>query len=205
MVISDVDIARPVHRHATGAKELCLDRRASVPAEAEYSGPRNRGDRPRRIHLADAIVTVISDVDIARRVHRQSRGAKELRLDRRASVPAEAAFPGPRDRGDRPRRIHLADAVVSGIGDVNVAGPVHRQTRGAMELRLDRRASVPAEAVPHRPRDLGDRPRRIHLADAVVDGPAVVEAGAGAGDVEVAGPVHRHTCLATPPTPPRSW
>ena len=49
-----------------------------------------------------------------------------------------------------------------GIGDVDIARPVHRHVRGAMELRPGRRHPIPA-AVIARARNRGDRPRRIHL------------------------------------------
>ena len=166
-----------------GASELRLDRRTPVPAAAELPRPRNRGDRPRRIHLADAVVDWIGDVDVARPVHRHGRGETETGLGRWPPVPAAGGYSGPRNRRDRPRRIHFADAVVSGIGDVEVARPVHRHLPGGTEMRLDRRASVPAEAAYSGPRDRGDRPRRIHLADAM---------GVAIGDVDIARPVHRH-------------
>ena len=140
--IGNVEVARAVHGHAIGVAELRLDRRTPVPAEAEPSGPRDRGDDPCGVHLADALVAGFGNVEVARPVHRHATGVVELRLDRRTPVPTEAELPGPRDRGDRPRRIHLADAVVTGIGDVEVARPVHRHATGVVELRLDRRTPV---------------------------------------------------------------
>ena len=181
--IGDVEVACPVHRHGIGAVELRLDRRTLVPAETGLPGPRDRGDRPGGIHLANPVAAGIGDVEIACPVHRHTTGGGELRLGRRTPVPAETALPGPRDRGDRPGGIHLADALVEGIGDVEVARPVHRHAMGISELRLGRRTPVPAETARAGPRDRSDRPGGIHLADAVV---ALI------GDVEVARPVHRH-------------
>ena len=178
--IGDVEVARPVHRHAPGVSEMRLDRRASVPAETRYSGPSNGGDRSRRIHLADAVAESFEDVEVARPVHRHARGVAHHHAYGFAHLHLRT-----HDRGDRPGGVHLADGglVSNDTGDVEVARPVHRHVRGVSEMRLDRRASVPADTDIPRPRNSGDRSGGVHLADALV---------VRIGDVEVADPVHRH-------------
>ena len=181
--IGDVEVACAIHHHASGLVQLGLDRRAAVPAESPLSRARNGGDRPRGIDLANAVVVLIGDVEVARPVHRHASGQEERRLDRRAAVSAEASLFRARDGGDRPGAIDPADAVVVSIGDIEVARPVHRHAIGIVETRLSCRAAIPAEPLLSRARNGGDRPGGIHLADAVV---------VGIGDVEVACAVHRH-------------
>ena len=186
--IADVNVFRPVHRHAAGKAEMRRSRRAAVAAEAAVRPPRRRGDIARGgVHLADAVVERIGDIEIARPVHRYALGRAEPRRCRcrRAAVAADAGSPASREGGDIPRgSIHLADAVVIRIGDIEVARPIHRQAVGAVELRRCRRGAVAAEAGNSSSRHRGDITRgSSHLADAVVG---------GIGDVEVARPVQRH-------------
>ena len=68
----------------------------------------------------------IGDVEIAGSVNRHPLGPPSNALDRRAAVSAETPFPGARDGGDDPGGIHPADAVVVGIGDVDITGAIHR-------------------------------------------------------------------------------
>ena len=88
------------------------------------------------------MVVAIGNVDVAGPVRRHVIGKVQLRLAGRAAVPAEAALPRPGDRGDRSRGIDPANAVVVGIGDVDVAREVHRHAPGAVQPRLDRRPPV---------------------------------------------------------------
>ena len=180
--IGDVQVARSVHRHASGLVQLRRRSRAAVPAAAVSPISRDRGDHSRSVHLADAVVVPIGDVQVAQTVRRHAGGAVQLRRNGRAAVPAEAARPVARHRGDHPRSVHLADAVVARIGDVQVARAVQRHATGSVQLRRHSRAAVPAEAE-RLARHRGDHPRGVHLADAAV---AII------GDVQVARAVHRH-------------
>ena len=179
--IGDIEVARAVHCHAIGQVETHLSCRAAVLAEPTTT--RNGSDRPGGIDLADAVVVAIGDVEVALAVHRHGAGVVELCLSCRAAVPAEALLPRSRNGGDRPDGIDLADAVVGGICDVEVALAVHRHASGKVELCLSCRAAVPAETVLPRSRNGGDRPGGIHLANTVV---------VAIGDVEIARAIHRH-------------
>ena len=168
-IIDDVDVARPVHRHALGCSECGGERRVrSVQRAAEEgSSAREGGDDPRGVHLADPLVVRIADVDVARPVHRYALGVVELGLGRLTPVAAEASRSRARKSGDDPRGVHLADPLAQLLGDVEVARPVHRHVSGPVEPG----------------RDGGDAPRGVHLAD-----PAVLDFD----DVDVARPVHRY-------------
>ena len=145
--IGDVEVACSVHRHACGRADLRLARRATIAAETALSRARNRRDRPGGVDLADAVAVPIGDVEVARSVDRHACGKLNLRLARRSAVPAEPGLPRPRHGRDRPGGIDPADAVVAGIGDVEVARSVHRHACGRADLRLARRSAVPATVV----------------------------------------------------------
>ena len=132
---------------------------------------------------ADAVVGGIGDIEVARAVHRHGNGKEEMRLRCWTVIPAEPLLSRTRNGGDRPDGIDLADAVVGGIGDVEVALAVHRHTTGRVQLGPDHWATVSAEPPFSRACDGGDRPGGIDLANAMV---------CEIGDVEVARPVHRH-------------
>ena len=103
--------------------------RAAVSAEAFCPRPRDSGDGAVGIHLADAVVARIGNVEVAGVVHRHAGGAPQLSRGGRAAVSAVALCPRPRDSGDDAVGGHLADAVVARIGNVEVAGVVHRRVR----------------------------------------------------------------------------
>ena len=156
--IGDVQVVRPIHGHSPRQVELRCCRQSAVPAEAVCSRSRESGYHTRRIHFADAVVAPIGDIDIARPVHgSEGRGAK-LRRCRQSAVPAEAACSRSRESGYHTRRIHLADAVVAPIGDIDILRSVHRHACGEVELRLNRGAAVPAIALRPRSRDRLDCP-----------------------------------------------
>ena len=165
--IGEVEVPGAVQPHADGIVELRRGCRPAVPAGALSPRARYRGDRPAGIDFADALVAGIGDVEVARAVQRRASGEVELRRGCRPAVPAEAGGPRSRHRGDRPIGIDPADALVAGIGDVEVSRAVQRYVAGSVELRRGCRPAVPAEAGGPRSRHRGDRPEGIDPENAV--------------------------------------
>ena len=119
---------------------------AGPPFPAEAAGPRarHRGDRPAGIELADTVVAAIGDVEVAGAVHGHAMGQAEPCFCCRHAIPVEAASPRAHRRGDHAAGVDLADAVIVGIGDVEVAGAVVRHhVNGGVELRRCCRPAVP--------------------------------------------------------------
>ena len=87
--------------------------------------------------------------------------------------------------------IHLAHAIVGGIGDVKISGRVDRDTRRVVELRGGGRAVVAAVASGSAAGHGRDYPRgKVHFADTIV---------AGIGDEEVTRGVYGDICGAVEP------
>ncbi len=183
--IGNIEFARPVYRHAIRPVQPRLERRAAVSAVPFPSAPRHRGNVPRGVDPADPVVESIGDVEVARPVRRHGMGTVQPRLERRAAVSAVPSPSAPRHRGNVPRGVDPADAVVESIGNVEVAQPVHAQAVGVGQLGRGRRTAVPAESFRPGPCDRGNVPRGVDLADAMV---------VPIGDVEVAVRIHRHAC-----------
>ena len=79
----------------------------SSPAEPFFSSPRERGDRPRGVHLANAVVAHISDVDVARAVRCHAIGGVQMGLDRRPRrASASCVSPSHRLLALAPERVH---------------------------------------------------------------------------------------------------
>ena len=70
------------------------------------------------------MVEPISDVKVAVAVQGYAAGNSQLSLNRRATVPAVPSLTGTRHGGDGSGRIHAANAVAEGIGNVEVANGV---------------------------------------------------------------------------------
>src|SRR5205807_618934 len=88
--------------------------------------------------LADPLVGVVGDVEIALRVDGDVVGGVELRLGGRAAVSAERGDAVTGNRRDRPAA-HLSDAVVAEVGDVEVVVGVDGDSPRVIELRRGRR------------------------------------------------------------------
>ena len=95
-----------------------------------------------------AIVQVGQVQPFALGVERDTVNAPELRLRGRATIAAEALLTCARYReDDTGLGIDLADAIVQGIGEINVAVGRDREAMHAVELGLERRAAVAAVAL----------------------------------------------------------
>ena len=100
-------------------------------------------------HDAHLVVRGVGDVDVlGAGVHRHGKGRVEIGRGRRPAVAAAALLPRRVDqRRDGPGRCHLADGVVEGVGDEEVARLVERNALRAVQAGLGRRPPVTAEAA----------------------------------------------------------
>ena len=169
MSIGDVQVAGGVHGDPIGNVQLGADGRAIVPAVALRPAPRHGSDHPIG-NLADPEVISIGDVEVAGGVHGDAFGSVQLSAGSRTAIAAVASQedtgpsrpdPHPGHGGDHPIG-YLADAVVQGVGDIEVASSVHGDALGIEQLSAGSRAVVAVDAerttgVRPRPRDGGDR------------------------------------------------
>ena len=73
--IGDEEVARRVQRHARGTIEVGPGGRSTVAAVTQGAVARDRDDIAARLdHLADDVVALVGDEDVARRIHRHARG-----------------------------------------------------------------------------------------------------------------------------------
>ena len=194
-ILGDVKVAGTIHRHALGSKPG-VGGRASIARFIRPAAPRHRrDDARRRRHLSDHEIPGVRDVEVAGSIHRhtdrhQTRGA---RVGRDCSGHC---------RDNTRRRRHLADRAAGGpahvvegaegvgdvpaVGDVQVAGSIHRHCIGIVELGPGGRASVARTTNGASPCNCCNHAGRgRHHADHIV--PVV-------RDVDVAGAIHRHAC-----------
>src|ERR1019366_5981285 len=175
--VGDVQVASRVQGDAVGPAQRGIGSRTVVAHEARSPVSSHDGDHPVR-NLADAIATLLGDVEVASRVHRDGYGTPQPDAGGRTTVDVKRA--APRHGGDHAIR-HLADASVSSVGDVQVAGSVHRDTPGTAQLSAGGWAVVATEAWRPGPRHGRDHSVR-YLTDAVVK---------TVGNVQVAARGHR--------------
>src|SRR5450759_3953618 len=91
------------------------------------------------------------------------------------------------DRGDRAVPGDPANAVIAGIGNVQVTGSINRQAGGCVALCVEGGSSIAAEVRRPIPGDGRYRSVQRNLSQAVVP---------GIRDVEVTGSIYRHTVRA---------
>src|SRR5205823_3276255 len=144
-------------------------------AEVRFLG--STGDRrhhARRRDLADQMVVAVSDVDVPCRADGDAVRAIEARRGAGAVVVPRAAVAG--QRGDDAGRRDLADRVVAGVGDVDIAVFVAGDALRSAKLRdlaravlesLDRKTSREGRDVARR-RDLANRVFAVGDVDVVV-------------------------------------
>jgi len=140
--------------------EFRAGRRASIAAVTVSPIARNRTDLSRGVHLADALVVDVRDIDIPGTIHRHAKGLAESRAGRRASIADGTLSPRARHRTDLSRaHSHLTDAVVAFVSDIDIPGTIHRHAIGLAEFRAGRRASIAAVTVTPIARRRTDRSR----------------------------------------------
>src|ERR1019366_3686911 len=168
--VRDVQVAITIHGHGGNAIQFGADGRAPVTRVALGTVPGHRGDYAgRRRHLANHVVVVVRDVDVAGAIHRHT-GNEELGTGGRTSIARVARTAVSGHRGDGAgRRRHLANHVAVTVVDVEVAGAIQSHAGWGMQYGTGGRTSIPRGitcATPgHRGNDAG---RRRHLADALV-------------------------------------
>ena len=126
-LIRNVEVARAVHRHPVRGVQGGRDGQPTVLGRrvTRRAGARHRRDKPgRRRDLADALVGGIRNVDVARRVHGDRGRLVQIRPGAASAVPVVPRVAGAGERGDVAVGVHLADAVVRLIRNVDVAGRV---------------------------------------------------------------------------------
>jgi len=118
--------SRGINRDASD--EIAERRGGCQAAIARRAGSAVAGDRrdhPQSVDLADAVIEVVGQVEIATGIESDSCWTIQGRFGRRTAVACETAGTGARNRRDDSCRcFNLADLVVPQLADVNVAGRV---------------------------------------------------------------------------------
>ena len=84
-------------------------------------------------HSADTVVGGVRDQEISCGVHEDAVRALQLRRDRRSAIAGEARRAIARDGRNRSVAMHPANAIVSRIGQVDVAGAIQRHAERAID------------------------------------------------------------------------
>src|SRR5208337_2898994 len=124
-----------------------------------------RQHRPGNVHLADALVALVRNIQVSCAVHGYSSRLVEFCGGSRSAVAGEAGNSVSGHRADIPTGVHLADALIALVRNVQVSCAVYRHPSIA-----DTRHGTDVSA-------------RVHLADALI---ALVR------NVQVSCAVHRH-------------
>ena len=185
--VGDVEVALQIERHARGTIQVSLRRRAAVagvPGVAQVPPPGNGGDGAERVDLADAVVAVGGDVDVAGAISGKTHGS----VDR----------PG-RGRAVVGRHRHGVAAGRAGKHGLSAGRGVHGPNHSGVEVRDvegARRADQPRFVLAHRRgQPLACRPGVVRHDPRVdrggdLEGREMRRSGAR-GD---RGPVLRHRC-----------
>ncbi len=138
--------------------------------------------RPVVVDLADAMVAGVGDVEVFCWIEGEGRGEVELGGGGGGVVAGEAGG-GSRDGGDDAGgEVEFADAVVVGVGDVEVVCGVEGEALGGVECGGGGGAAVAGEALCAGAGDGGDVADGVDLADDVVGGLGEVEIAGGVED-----------------------
>ena len=82
--------------------------------------------RTRLVHYADSVIQGVGDVEVANGIHRHVIRIIELGGGGGATVSEIASAAGASHSGNDAGRVHLADALILGVCDVEIPGRVHR-------------------------------------------------------------------------------
>ena len=164
--------------------KLGFSGRASVSAVTPRTISRHGSDDTTCIHLPDALIVGIPNVDIAGSIN--SHVARKIKhsFSGRASVAAVAFVTISRHGSDDTTCIHLPDTVIVGISNVDIAGSINSHAERKIKHSFSGRASVAAVAFVTISRHGSDDTTCIHLPDTVI-----VEIC----DVDIAGSINSHS------------
>src|SRR5439155_656042 len=135
---------------------------------------RHSGNRPLQGHLPNSLVKGVRDEEISGAVDRHTSWASETKVSGRCgfAVHARTISSISRHSGDRPRRGHLPNSLVTGVRDEKISGAVDRHTSWARQLSGSRgpAAAVQVKKNNSISRHSSDRARRGHLPNSLVTG-----------------------------------
>ena len=130
--------------------------------------------------LADAVIAGVGDVEIPGGVEGERGGIPELSGSGRTVVTGVSGAADAGDGGDDAGGgVDLADAVVVGVGDVEVSGRIDGERGGRIQGRGGGEASVAAVALDPVAGDGGDDAAGAYFPDNVVPGLSEVEIAIG--------------------------
>src|SRR5207249_6095813 len=122
-------------------------RRTAVAPERGPAIVRDGSDDPRRrVDLANAVVVLVRDVEVAACIQRHSGWAVEARARRRAAI-AQGAATTRYGRDDPRRGGDFANSVVVRVRDIEIPARIQRDTGWVVETRVRRRAAIARESV----------------------------------------------------------
>src|SRR5439155_377196 len=126
VVVRDEQVARTVHRHASGKAQFqfsgCCG--SAITREAWRAGARHRGDNTVWGDPADAVV--IRDEQVTLSVNSHAPRRPQRRAGGWPAITGRTRHAIARHRGDDPAWRDLADAAAEVIRDEHVAAAVHR-------------------------------------------------------------------------------
>src|SRR5205085_9770070 len=98
LVIGDVDVPRAVDRRLLGREQLGTVGRAAVAGESAVPGPSEGRDDACRVDLANCVVRLVGDVEVAASVAGDTARGAQLGVRGGAAVTAVALAAVPGDR-----------------------------------------------------------------------------------------------------------
>ena len=168
MRVADVNVEGGIDGHAIGRVESRRRGQTSIAgvrltAVAGHGVDRCAGD------LADAMVVGVGDIDVAAAIDGDRGGITQQSRGGRRAVAGEARNAASGD-GTDVAAAHLADAIVVGVGNIDVAAGVHGHAGGRIEQRASGRAAIAAKALRTGAGNGADQAFQIHFENHVVAG-----------------------------------
>jgi hypothetical protein len=165
LAVANIQSAGPVHRDSGRPVQGCVGGLAGIARERGGAIARNRSDGAVGIHLANAVVDVVRNKQVASRIQRQAFGIVQRGVGRRAAI-ARIPLGAAGHEGHQAVGSHPANPVVA--GGEQVATAVHGHADGVAEAAVGRHRAVGGNPIGAVARHRGHRAAGIHLANAVV-------------------------------------
>ncbi len=125
--IRQVDISRGIARQEGGAGDTCVGGWSTVAGEIEGAIARDGRDVAPRIYPAEALIELIYYQHRTRRIDERGFRKGELGVGGKIAVAGISGHSVSRNRrDDRVRGRHLADAMISGVGDIHIPTLSHK-------------------------------------------------------------------------------
>jgi len=142
-LVRNIQVARDIAGHEPRTIQTGIGGRAAITRIASVAIARHGGDDAVGVHLADDVGPFVTNIQVAGGIANYAERLIKDGVGGRAAVAGIAAGSIARHGGDDAVGVHLADALVAPVSNIQVAEGIKGHAGRQMKAGLGGRAAIP--------------------------------------------------------------